>query len=384
MPVRATLIGVTAGIVALTAALTFTVSLNRLLGTPRLYGWNFDVIAYDWALDDPSTRRPPELTRNPNVGAFSAVYFYQVMVDHTEACAAGVDTADAHVFPTITEGREPDEPDEIALGTRTLRQLGRRLGQAVQVEARQPATMRIVGRSALLTGDADNAGTGAVLTLAGLERLNPVRESGYGVFYIRYAPGADPAAALRSLRQPRSGVEQDVELPRPPIDVENLGRVGNLPHVLAGLLALLATSALAHLLVTSIRRRRRDLAILKTIGFVRGQVSAMVAWQATMVAVVALAVGTPLGVALDRWAWGLLIDGIGLAAEPVTPHFALLAGALGTVLVATWSPAGPGGWPPGPDRPSRSGPSRRNQGEACLIASAMRPEPIRSRKSRAV
>jgi ABC-type lipoprotein release transport system permease subunit len=127
--------------------------------------------------------------------------------------------------------------------------------------------------------------------------------------------------------------------------------VGNLPHVLAGLLALLTTSALAHLLVTSIRRRRRDLAILKTIGFVRGQVSATVAWQATMVAVVALAVGTPLGVALGRWAWGLLIDGIGLAAEPVTPHFALLAGALGTVLVANLVAAWPG-WVAARTRPA--------------------------------
>ena len=71
--------------------------------------------------------------------------------------------------------------------------------------------------------------------------------------------------------------------------------------MLAGLLALLAAAALAHLLVTSVRRRRRDLAILKSLGFVRGQVSAAVAWQATTVALLALAVGLPLGVALGRW-----------------------------------------------------------------------------------
>jgi hypothetical protein len=157
--------------------------------------------------------------------------------------------------------------------------------------------MRIVGRSAFLAGDQDNAATGAVVTLAGLQRLEP--ESGYGVFYVRYTAGADRAAALRSLRQPTSGVAQDVTLPRPPVDVGNLGRVGDLPPVLAGLLALLAASTLTHLLVTSVRRRRRDLAILKTLGFTRGQVSATVAWQATTLAVVALLVGMPLGVALS-------------------------------------------------------------------------------------
>ena len=44
---------------------------------------------------------------------------------------------------------------------------------------------------------------------------------------------------------------------------------------------VLAVAALGHTLVSSIRRRRRDLATLKTLGFTRGQVSATVAWQAT-------------------------------------------------------------------------------------------------------
>jgi ABC-type lipoprotein release transport system permease subunit len=351
VPVRTTLIGVTAGIVALSAALTFGVSSHRLLGTPRLYGWDFDAIAGGWGLDDPASRRPSWLAGNPHVGAFSAVYFYSVLVDGAEMTAAGVDTAHGQVFPTIVEGHEPRGPDEIVLGTRTLRQLGRRLGQTVQLQARRPTTVRIVGRSALLAGDADTAATGAVLTLEGLLRADPVRESGYGTFYVRYRPGSDPAAALHSLRQPGTGVDQDVQPPRPPIDVENLGRVGDLPWVLAGLLALLAASALAHLLVTSIRRRRRDLAILKALGFTRGQVSAAVAWQATAVAVISLAVGLPLGVALGRWTWTLLIDRIGLGAEPVTPVLTLLAGIVGAVLVANLIAAWPG-WMAARTRPA--------------------------------
>ena len=135
---------------------------------------------------------------------------------------------------------------------------------------------------------------------------------------------------------------QAILLPRPPPPVENLGRVGGLPDVLAGLLALLAASALAHLLVTSIRRRRHDLAILNSLGFLRRQVSAAVAWQATTVALVALAPGLPLGVALGRWTWSLLEDRIGLGAEPVTPWLALLAAAVATVVVANLVAAWPG------------------------------------------
>ena len=342
VPVRTSLVGITAGIVALTAAVTFAASLDRLLGTPRLYGWNFDAVAGDWQLDDPATHRPPWLAANPHVGAYSAVWFSEVRVEGTAVGAAAFDTAGGRVFPTLIEGREPSGPDEVVLGATTLRRLGLRLGQTVRVEAGRPAAMRIVGRSALVSTDSENAGEGAILTIEGLRRLEPDRGSGYGMFHVRYAPGADPEAAQHSLRRLPSGTVQAVGLPRPPPDVENLGRVGDLPGVLAGLLALLAAAALAHLLVTSVRRRRRDLAILKSLGFVRGQVSAAVAWQATTVALLALAVGLPLGVALGRWTWSLLIDRIGLGAEPVTPGAALLAGVVGTVLVANLVAAWPG------------------------------------------
>jgi hypothetical protein len=52
---------------------------------------------------------------------------------------------------------------------------------------------------------------------------------------------------------------------------------------------------MAHTLITSVQRRRRDLAVLKTLGFVRGQVAATIAWQATTFAVVALCLGLPFG-----------------------------------------------------------------------------------------
>ncbi|HVD14564.1 MAG TPA: hypothetical protein VNK73_08940, partial [Actinomycetota bacterium] len=57
---------------------------------------------------------------------------------------------------------------------------------------------------------------------------------------------------------------------------------------------------------------------------------------------VALAVGMPLGVALGRWTWSLLVDRIGLGAEPVVPGPALLVGVVGTVLLANLVAAWPG------------------------------------------
>jgi ABC-type antimicrobial peptide transport system permease subunit len=95
---------------------------------------------------------------------------------------------------------------------------------------------------------------------------------------------------------------------------------------------------MTHTLVTSVRRRRRDLAVLKTLGFTRGQVGATIAWQAITFAVVALAFGLPLGVAVGRWAWQLTADALGVSSAPVVP----LAVAAGAVVAANLVAAVPG------------------------------------------
>jgi ABC-type lipoprotein release transport system permease subunit len=75
--------------------------------------------------------------------------------------------------------------------------------------------------------------------------------------------------------------------------------------MLGAVLVLLAVGTLIHVLLTSVHRRRRDLAVLKTLGLVRSQVLRVVAWQATALAAAALLIGLPLGVLASRWAWAL-------------------------------------------------------------------------------
>ena len=89
--------------------------------------------------------------------------------------------------------------------------------------------------------------------------------------------------------------------------------------MLALLFALVALVTIGNTLVSAVRRRRRDLAVLRTLGFVRRQVSAVVAWQATTVALIAIAIGLPLGAAAGRSVWTLVTDRLGLAPDAVMP-----------------------------------------------------------------
>ena len=99
----------------------------------------------------------------------------------------------------------------------------------------------------------------------------------------------------------------------------NFGHVQNLPLILAGLLATLGSATLAHTLVTSVRRRARDLAVLRTLGFLPRQVRRVVAWQSTTFVCVALAIGLPLGIAAGRLVWDVFASDLGTVPEPVTP-----------------------------------------------------------------
>ena len=139
-------------------------------------------------------------------------------------------------------------------------------------------------------------------------------------------------------------LERQYDWPGParPSSIGDFGGIQGLPTLLAALLALTAAAALAHALVTSVRRRRRELAILKTLGFVRGQILAAVTWQATTLAGVGLLVGLPLGVALGRFIWNRFAEDLGVVPEPIVPAGSTLLIIPATLLLATLIAAIPG------------------------------------------
>jgi ABC-type lipoprotein release transport system permease subunit len=116
--------------------------------------------------------------------------------------------------------------------------------------------------------------------------------------------------------------------------VATLGRIAQVPLFLAIFLGLIALGTLAQVLVTSVRRRRRDLAMLKTLGFVQRQIRGTVGWQATTLAVVALVIGVPVGIAAGRWAWRAFAEQIGVVPAPHIGGVSLLVVVPATILLA--------------------------------------------------
>jgi ABC-type antimicrobial peptide transport system permease subunit len=117
---------------------------------------------------------------------------------------------------------------------------------------------------------------------------------------------------------------------------------GATPAVLALALAAGATAALALALTSSVRRRSRELGLLKTLGFTRRQLASTVAAQSTVVALVGVLVGTPIGVALGRWLWILFARQIGAVPDATIPSLQLAGIAIGTLVLANVIAAVPG------------------------------------------
>ena len=114
------------------------------------------------------------------------------------------------------------------------------------------------------------------------------------------------------------------------------------PLALAVGLAVAAVLSLALTVLASVRRRRRELALLKTLGMTRWQVRAIVAWQTTVTLVIAVGAGLPLGLALGRWAWHAFAGSLGVAPVTAVPALALVAGTLALLAAGNLLTALPG------------------------------------------
>ncbi len=360
VPVRSALAGSVIAVAAVVAAGVFGASLVGLLGTPRAYGQNWDAIT-DLGFGGVSPQLADRLlTATPAVARYAPGDYGEVTIAGTSIAAIGLD--DSGGYLTLLAGRAPRGGGEIALGARTMHDLGLRLGQSVQVTANHENTltpdkttvMKIVGvvvlpRFARGSFAPTGLGTGAVVTASVLSESNG--SSGctgplcYNFFLLRYRPGTDIAAQdagltkmLRASGCPIGSCATTAD--QRPNEIRNYASVRDVPLILGAVLAVLAVATLAHVLLTSVRRRRRDLAVLKTLGLTRAQVLRLVAWQATALAAASLLAGLPLGVIAGRQAWAFFANAAGVAPQPDVPLPLILLAVPVTLLlanlIATW------------------------------------------------
>jgi hypothetical protein len=189
------------------------------------------------------------------------------------------------------KGRGPLADDEVALGPRTASSTDSGIGDTVPVgPSHRP--MRVVGIALFQQTPHSSFDEGAWVTPTAIDEMSGMTlNDRHGAVLIRLHPGADRDAFMASFSESYF-TEAPAEVP----DVANLANVRGLPLSLAAFLVLLAVGAVAHALLTGARHRAHDLAVLRALGITPRQAAACVSWQATIIGIIALAIGVPAGV----------------------------------------------------------------------------------------
>ncbi len=356
VPVRSAVLGAVLAVVALVATVTFGASLSSLVSHPALYGWNWDY-ALAAGGDLPGPKVTALLDHDPHVSAWSGIYTATLRLDGQEVPVLG-EVPGAAVAPPLLSGHGVQAADQVVLASLTLAQLHQHVGGTVAESSAGGPTVRlhIVGTATLPAlggqGFELDMGVGAVLS----SQLIPAfdRNSfntpfpGPQAALVRLRPGPGRAQGFRSLET----IAQETTNPenfgvgvlgvQRPAEILNYRSLGATPAYLGAGLAAGAFAALALTLVASVRRRRRDLALLKALGFTERQLAATVAWHSTIAVGIGVIAGVPLGIALGRTLWDLFANDINAVPVPSVPVLAVVLIALGALVLANLIAAVPG------------------------------------------
>ncbi len=361
VPVRSAILGAVLAVIVIVATVVFGSSLNSLVSHPSLYGWNWDyaLVAGGGVGDAPAAQTASLLDHDPQVAAWSAYYFGTLQVDgHAVPVLGG--TPKEMVAPPVLTGHRFDATDQIVLAPGTLAQLHKHIGDMVTVRygTTAPHRLRIVGTATMpsvgiagVTGH-PSMGTGAIVPFelipASVRNQFAVTPTGPNAVFLRLKPGTNTAVAVRSLNRIAAKISLPTNSPsavlgvQRPAEIVNYRSMGATPLILGLGLTAGAVTALGLTLVASVRRRRRSMAMLRTLGFTGRQLAATLAWQATVAVGIGLLLGVPLGIVVGRLLWDLFASRIYVVPSPTVPALVIGAIAVGALVLGNLVAAIPG------------------------------------------
>ncbi len=350
VPMRSAILGAAIALIIVGATTTFATSLRTLVSSPQLYGWNWSAaLNGGGGVGDIPTAIYKPLAADTDISATSNAYFANLLIDGLSVPVMGEDPGTT-IQPPILSGHDLQTAGQIVLGTSTLTTLHKSIGDTVIVTSKgtKRTTLRIVGTATLPAyGQAGQVhlemGVGAVLnyTLIPLFKRDIYDlPPGPNAILVRYRPGVTAAQGKKSILHaievagggsPAGNPLDQVERPAQIVDYRSLGST---PIELGAILCGGALVALGLTLLASVRRRRRDIALLKALGFSRRQVIVTVAVQSTIAVGLGVLIGLPVGILVGRTLWDVFANSIHAVPRVVIPTSTLLIIAAVALVLA--------------------------------------------------
>lgn len=332
VPVRAAVLGAVVGVTGVLAALTFAHGVDDATSNPARFG-QFPLQSFLGMGDVdfvPAEDLLDAIARNDDVVAVNDTRLGVAERGDQSVGVYSLDPVGQPLDVVVTDGRLPDAAGEVTLGPVTADRLGVEVGDTVRlVGTRGEHELTVTGVAFVPQSPHDNYSSGAWVTRAGYDRL--FEGFKFHIADIQLRPGADRDAVAARLQESIGAALGDgpgggeyVSQPVVPEQLAELRQVRRLPVFLAGFLVVLALGAVGHALASAVRRRRHDIAVLRVLGLTRRESRLIVVTQAVVLALVGLAVGTPLGVAVGRIIWQRVADRTPVAYVPPVAVWALM------------------------------------------------------------
>jgi hypothetical protein len=351
VPVRPALLGAVAGVLGVLAAFTFSAGVSDAAANPARFGQTWQLGAflglsgYDFG---PASQVLRAVARDPDVTGVDDALVGGAQSGRVSVESYTYDAVGGKQVPAIlTSGRMPAAANEIVLAPTTASEMHATAGSVVRLSGAAGAKpMTVTGIGFVPQGPHNNYDTGAWLAPAGYEHL--FRGAHYPFKFhlavLSLRPGADVQAVAARLDRTGKAIKGGQVFsftPPDPLDqVQIVKDVAILPLALSAFLAVLAIGAVGHALSIAVSRRSHELAVLRALGLTRSQSRLVVGTQATLLAVIGMLFGIPLGLALGRVLWHAAADTMPLAYQPPLAALALLlivpVALVAANLLAAW------------------------------------------------
>ncbi|MBO3746692.1 FtsX-like permease family protein [Streptosporangiaceae bacterium NEAU-GS5] len=347
LPVRSALLGAVAGVLGVLAAFTFSTGVSDSVAEPARFGQSHDFLLFvgDNGHGLAPERLLPVLAKVRDVVSADDARVTTAGSAGLTFPVFGMERFGARPLPvTVQTGERPTSPGEIMLGVATAQTLHATVGRSITVNGPLGAQrFTVSGIGFVPQGPANLYTEGALTTSDGYRRLFSSYEIDMALVALR--PGADRAGAMERLYAAADAVRGDAPVSFNPFITPaqywEVQGIRALPIALGGFLALLALATTAHTLATAVRRRQHEIAVLRALGLTKIQARWIVVVQGTALAVVGLAFGVPLGLALGRLLWRRVAEQTPVLFVPPAPTAALLLIAPLALLAANLL----GAWP---------------------------------------
>jgi hypothetical protein len=325
VPVRPAVVGGTVAVAGLVAISVFVVTTRDVLSDPERYGWGWTATPDLNSEDEYATAARVLEDERVDSGAVLACGPAEIDASLLYACA--LEVFKGSVSFTLTDGRPPTGPGEVALARITMREQGLDIGDTTELAGPTGTRVPVDVVGEIVMPPPQEPGRGAVVTMATLERVEAANDL---VFAMSYPSVTDPDIFEAELETAGDIDFNPYSRPEEPETVLQLDAMRTMFLLLGGFLALVGTIGMLHFLTLAIRRRRSQFAVLRALGFRRAQVRQVVSVQAAAVTVAALIVGVPVGIVVGRSAWlGAVVD-VGIVDAPTVPW-----SLLGAIVVTT-------------------------------------------------